>query len=247
VLGLTLVVAFRLMHDLGFTPKRGTGPIVEVRRVLDGAIDGGFRNPPVRWLMLAAPFTVGVGFYAFYALQPYLLQLYGDKTAYGIAGLAAAIIAGAQIVGGLIVSRIRRLFSRRTDALILGGVLNVILLVLIGLTGSFVIALLLLAAWALVFAFEMPLRQAFINGVIPSEQRATVLSFDSLMGSAGGVVFQPTLGRVADVYGYPASYVVSAGIQALAIPFTLLARREKAPSDPITAETDDVEPGAVVG
>jgi len=33
----------------------------------------------------------------------------------------------------------------------------------------------------------MPVRQAFVNGLIPSEQRATVLSFDSLMGSAGGV------------------------------------------------------------
>ena len=61
-----------------------------------------------------------------------------------------------------------------------------------------------------------------------------MLSFDSMMGSAGGVVAQPVLGRVADVGGYGASYLVSAGITALAIPFTLLARREKAPSDPIT-------------
>ena len=61
--------------------------------------------------MLAAPFTAGVGIYGFYALQPYLLQLYGDTTAYGIAGLAAAIVAGAQIVGGLSVGRVRRLFS----------------------------------------------------------------------------------------------------------------------------------------
>ena len=73
------------------------------------------------------------------------------------------------------------------------------------MTQSFVIALLLLAAWAFVFAIEMPLRQAYINGVIPSEQRATVLSFDSLMGSAGGVVAQPALGRVADMSGYATS------------------------------------------
>jgi MFS family permease len=29
----------------------------------------------VRWIMLAAPFTGGVTIYAFYAMQPYLLQL----------------------------------------------------------------------------------------------------------------------------------------------------------------------------
>ncbi len=234
MLGVTLVVAWWFMHDLGFRPVRGASPVAAVRTVLRGAVDGGLRNPPVRWLMIAAPFTAGVGFYAFYAFQPYLLELYGDPNAYGIAGLAAAIVAGAQIVGGLIVSRVRRLFRRRTDALILGGVLNLILLGAVGLTDSFVLALLLLGAWCMVSAIEAPLRQAFINGAIPSDQRATVLSFDALMGSAGGVVAQPALGRTADLYGYPASYVASAVVQALAVPFTVLARREKAPSDPIT-------------
>ena len=239
MLGVTLLVAFRFMHDLGFTPQRDLGPVTAVRNVVRGAVDGGLRNPPVRWLMLAAPFSFGTGIYVFYASQPYLLELYGDRTAYGVAGLAAAIVAGVQIVGGLAVSRIRRLFGRRTTALILGTTLNVGLLVVLGLTRSFPMALLLLAGWAFVFAVEAPLRQAFVNGVIPSEQRATVLSFDNLMGSAGGVVAQPVLGRVADVSGYGPSYVVSAAIQALALPFVVLARREHAPSDPIT----DVGPG----
>ena len=233
MLGVTLVIAWWFMHDIGFTPRHGANPVDEVRSVLRGSIDGGFRNPPVRWLMLAAPFSAGVGFYAFYALQPYLLQLYGDTGAYGVAGLAAALVAGAQIVGGLVVPHVRRLFRRRTDALLIGTVANVVLLVLIGLTSSFAIALVLLAAWALVFAVEGPLRQAFINGVIPSEQRATVLSFDSLMGSTGGVVLQPALGRTADLFGYAPSYVISAGVQALALPFIVLARRERASSDPI--------------
>ncbi|TAL07830.1 MAG: MFS transporter, partial [Chloroflexota bacterium] len=56
---------------------------------------------------------------------------------------------------------------------------------------------------------------------------------DSLMGSSGGVVAQPALGRIADLGGYGAAYLVSAGIQFLAIPFVLLARRERAVSDPI--------------
>jgi MFS family permease len=236
---VTLLVAFRFMRDLGFTPAKGASAVAAVRTVVRGAVDGGLRNPPVRWLMLASPFTFGVGIYAFYATQPYLLHLYGDKTAYGVAGLAAALLAAAQIAGGLLVSRVRRLFNRRTHALILGGILNVVLLALIGLTSNFLLALVLFATWALIFAFEGPLRQAFINGVIPSEQRATVLSFDALMGSAGGVVAQPALGRTADLYGYPASYVVSAGLQALAIPFAILARRENSPSDPITDEAAD--------
>src|SRR5687768_3490604 len=75
LLGLTLVVAWRFMHDIGFAPRRGASPVAEVRSVVRGSIDAGLRNPPVRWLMLATPFTSGVGFFAFYALQPYLLEL----------------------------------------------------------------------------------------------------------------------------------------------------------------------------
>ena len=244
MLGVTLVVAWWLMHDLGFTPERGVSPVAAVRTVISGAVDGGLRNRPVRWLMLAAPFTVGVGFYAFYAFQPYLLELFGDPTAYGIAGLAAAVVAGAQILGGLTVPYVRRLFKRRTDALILGGVVTVALMALIGLTTSFVVALALMTLWCLIFAMTSPIRQAFINGLIPSQQRATVLSFDSLIGSTGGVVAQPALGRTADVFGYGTSYVVAAGIQLLAVPFALLARRENAPSDPIASRSEEPKPAA---
>lgn len=236
MLGVTFVVAFLFMHDIGFTPDRTASPGRAVRTVFNGAVDGGLRNPPVRWLMLAAPFITGVGFYVFYAIQPYLLQLYGDPNAYSVAGLAAALFAGASMFGGLLVPWARRLFRRRTTALLLGLLADIVILVLIGLSASFVFVIALLIVSSILSAIERPLRQAFINGVIPSAQRATVLSFDSLMGSAGGVVIQPVLGRAADVYGYGTSYVIAAGIEALAVPFVLLARREHAPSDPITTD-----------
>lgn len=237
ILGVTFVVAAFLMHDLGFTPVRGKGPVNEMRRIFTASLDSGLRNRPVRWLMLAAPLTSGVGIYAFYAMQPYLLELYGDSTAFGIAGLAAAIIAGAQIAGGFAVPLVRRLFRRRTDALITAGVLTAGALALIGWTSKFWFAILLLAIWAMAFAAAGPMRQAFVNGLIPSAQRATVLSFDNLMGSAGGIVTQPALGRVADVWSYSTSYLVGALVQAAAVPFFVLARRERAESDPI-----DVQP-----
>ena len=236
LLGVTMLVALRYMRDIGFSPDRDSSAVTAVRNVLRGSVEGGFRNPPVRWLMLAIPFTAGTGIYIFYASQPYLLELFGDPTAYSIAGLAAAIFAGVQIAAGLMVSWVMRFFPRRTDALIGGAVLGIVLLALLGLSPGFVVALVLLTVWSFITAVTRPMRSAYLNGVIPSEQRATVLSFDSLMGSAGGVVAQPALGRVADVSGYGASYLVSAGIQVLALPFVLLARREKAASDTITSE-----------
>lgn len=238
LLVLTAVVAWRLMHDAGFTPERGKRPLAAVRAVLAGAIDGGLRNPPVRWLMLAVPFTAGTGIYVFYALQPYLLELAGDPGAYGIAGAAASLTAASQIVGGLLVARVRRLVRRRTDALLVGGALGVVLLVALGLAPGLWPALALVAVWGLVGAATAPLRQSLVNGLVPSAQRATVLSFDSLMGSSGGVVTQPALGRVADVSGYGASLLVAAGVQALSLPFTWLARRERSAADPLERGPD---------
>jgi MFS family permease len=236
------VTAFFLMHALGYTRRTGISPMTAIRDVAHGAVEGGLRNRPVRWLMLAAPFVGGVSFYAFYAMQPYLLELYGDPNAYTVAGLAAAIVAGAQIVGGLSVPIIRRLVRRRTGAMLLLGTINVIALAGLGLVGfaqeslgiaAFALAIGLLVVWGLVGAIERPIRQTFINGLIPSEQRATVLSMDSFMGSIGGVVAQPALGRVADVSGYAASYLVAAAISAMSLPFVFLARRERAVSDQI--------------
>ena len=60
----------------------------------------------------------------------------------------------------------------------------------------------LTVVWALLFAATMPIRQAYMNGLIPSRERATILSFDSLMSCTGGVWAQPVLGRAADVWGY---------------------------------------------
>lgn len=230
LLGVTLAVAWFAMRDEGFHRLR-EAPAVALRGVIEGAVDGGLRNRPVRWLMLAAPFTAGTGIYVFYASQPLLLALHGDPGAYGLAGLAAALIAGAQIVGGLLAPFAGRLLRRRTDVLVVGAVISVGALLALSATRQLATALVLLALWSLASAVALPQRQALVNGLIPSQQRATVLSFDSLMGSAGGVALQPALGRVADVAGYPASMAASALAQSLAVPFLLLARRERAAPD----------------
>ena len=236
VLVIMFGVAFRMMHDVGFTPAPRERPVAEMRRIASASIEFGWRVPAVKWLMLQGLFAGGIGFYAFYALQPYLLELYGDPDAYQIAGLVAAIVAGAQILGGFAAPRIRRLFRRRTSALIATAALSTLTLLFIGLLESFWVVLALIVVWGLLFAATMPIHQAYLNGMIPSEQRATILSFDSLMNSTGGVWSQPVLGRAADVWGYAPSYLLGAAISALALPFLALSRRERATADFVTGD-----------
>jgi MFS family permease len=242
ILSVMFVVAFRLMHDIGFRPEKGGRPLAEMRKVASASIEYGWHVPAVKWLMVEALFTGGVGIYAFYALQPYLLELYGDPQAYQVAGVVAAIVAGAQILGGVAAPSIRRLFHRRTSALIATAGLSVITLGLIGIVESFWAVIGLTAVWGLLFAAARPIRQAYINGLIPSRQRATILSFDSLMASSGGVWTQPVLGRAADVWGYGPSYLMSAGISALALPFLVRSRRQDAPADTVGTPTKQAAP-----
>ena len=231
VLMASFALAYALMRDMGFTPARGKRLADEVHGVFRASIAHGLGKRPVRWIMLESVFSGGVTIYAFYAMQPYLLELYGDQRAFSIAGLAAAVVAGAQIAGGLLVPYLAHAFRRRTSILMAGVGLGTAALALIGLVPHFWAAIALLVLWGLVFAAVVPVRQAYLNALIESRERATVLSFDSLLGSSGAVVAQPLLGRAADAWGYPLAYVCCAWIQMLSIPFFWLARREAVDAD----------------
>ena len=229
------VLALFAMHDLGFTPDRDGSPLTEMKKIVDSSLEHGLKVPAVRATMLSGFFSGGVGIYVFYALQPYLLQLWGNPRAYGIAGLVAAISAGASIVGGLLTERIRGAFRRRTSALLITTSISVLMLLVIGLIPNFWMVVAAITISGLAESASRPIRQAYLNGMIPSQQRATILSFDSLIDNAGGIVAQPALGKSADVWGYPASYLFSAAGTALALPFIARARSLKAPADEETA------------
>jgi MFS family permease len=238
ILAAMFAVAFALMRDVGFTPAKGGRPVAEMRRIAAASIEYGWRVPAVKWLMVESLFTGGVGIYGFYALQPYLLELYGDPHAYQIAGLSAAIVAGAQILGGMAAPRIRRLFRRRTSALLVTAALSTIAIGLMGVVESFWPVIGFTVVWGLLFAATMPIRQTYMNGLIPSRERATILSFDSLMSSSGGVWAQPALGRAADVWGYPQSYLLASGISVLALPALAMSRRQNAAADVVSTPAE---------
>jgi MFS family permease len=243
VLVVMFAFAFFVMRDLGFTPDRSRGPLKATRHVLSESIEYGLKRRAVRFMIFAAPFAGGVGIYAFYALQPYLLELFGDPTAYSIAGLAAAILSLAQVAGGVLAPRVRGLWAKRTTTIIAASVASVVALVLLGINSIFWLAVVLLVLWGFVFAVAGPVRQAYLNDMIPSKQRATVLSFDSLFGSLGGVVIQPGLGRAADLWGYGTSLVIGGVIELIGVPFVFASRRQNHAADTARDRADAVASG----
>jgi hypothetical protein len=65
-----------------------------------------------------------------------------------------------------------------------------------------------------------------------------VISFNSMMDSAGGVVGQTSLGYIADRQGIAAGFVVGGAATVLAIPFLYLLRRLGDPADQIKSNED---------
>ena len=238
-------VAFKAMHDIGFSPQRGGRPLAEMRKITSNSIEYGWRVPAVKWLMVEALFT---GASASTPSMPC------SRTCWSCTGTPTPTRSPAwwrrsspapRSLGGIAAPRIRRLFHRRTSALLVMAAASVVALGLIGFVESFWAVIGAIVVWGLLFAATMPIRQAYINGLIPSQQRATILSFDSMMSSGGGVWTQPLLGRAADAWGYAPSYLIGAGISVLAIPCLALSRRENAAADTVEiAETEPVsQPG----
>jgi len=239
MLVLVIVVAYLQMHDIGYTPIKGQSIREEMTTIVRASVKHGFGNPPIRMFLLGAPFAMGIGIWVFYAFQPYLLQLFGDETAFYVSGIAAAIFATAQMVGGASVNLVRRFVKSRTAVISAEVAIGSLAIVGVGLAElldipiGFWVAIVLLTLVAMLWALSGPMQQAYMNEMIPSEQRATVLSFSSLMGSAGGVVAQPALGKAADVWSLGIAYVVAGVLYAIRLPFILAVKRMDLPADHI--------------
>ena len=92
----------------------------------------------------------------------------------------------------------------------------------------------------------MPIRQTYINGMIPSRQRATILSFDSMMSSTGGRLGPAGARPRRRRLGLRALLPAGAGISVLALPFLALSRRQNAPADTLEPTATTSEPSASI-
>ncbi len=74
-----------------------------------------------------------------------------------------------------------------------------------------------------------PVRQAFIHAQIPSQQRATIISFQQMFKGAGSIVGQVGLGYVSQQYSVGLGYIVGGLACLLSVPFILGLKRLKSP------------------
>jgi hypothetical protein len=217
------VIAYAVMHDIGFTPQRLTLaelPSAVARNARDG-VTYGWGQRPLRLLMLASFFQLGFFMWAFYASQPYLLDLLGSDAVW-VAGLVTAGIALSTIAGNQLVDVLSRRCGRRTTLLLGAAAVETCAAIVLGVVSSFWAALPALLLITAASGVTSPVRQAYLHQVVPSEQRATVVSFDSMISNTGGVGGQLGLGALGESRSVGAAFVAGGIATGLALP--LLAR-----------------------
>jgi MFS family permease len=216
-------IALVAMHDIGYTPRRVSArelPAVMAATARAG-VTFGWAQRPIRLLMIVSAIETGFLFFAFYAWQPYLLELLG-RDAVWVAGLVSAGIALATIAGNQVVQVASRYCGRRTTLMLAAAGAQTIAALVLGLTTSFWIALVGLLGVMAASGVMTPVRQAYIQQLIPSEQRATVTSFDSMVGGVGGTAGQLGLGWLGEARSVRAA-LFAGGLATVAV-LPLVAR-----------------------
>jgi MFS family permease len=239
VLVAAFVLVLFLVHDSGFQPRPlhfsnfGT----ETKAIMNAGVRYGWGSRVVRPLMFVSLVTGVAGMFVFYSWQPYVLELLGRPSAVWVLGVVQAVSSVAMIGGNSLVRVIMRDGDNRRDparVLAIGSVLAALLVAVIGVVGLIrlqpgllpaAVAIVLWIAWSVVFGLLGPVRSGFINEHIPSAQRATVLSLDSLFADAGGAVGQPALGWMATRFSIGMAWLFGSAFFAAAAPLYAIAGR----------------------
>lgn len=235
-------VAYVVMHDLGFEPRRVPRAELpaEMSRNARAGVEFGWKQRNLRLLMLTSAVQAGFFTWAFYAAQPYLLDLL-ESDAIWVSGLVAAAIALSMMGGNQIVSFASHYCGRRTTLLIAAAAVQTTASIAIGLAGSFWVALAALLLVTASMGVISPVRSGYLHQVVPSEQRATVVSFDSMVSNAGGIGGQVGLGALGEARSVSSAFVVGGMATAAALPLLARLRRLGGFADVIVAERAGVE------
>ncbi|MGH9247154.1 MAG: MFS transporter [Acidimicrobiales bacterium] len=234
LLATVFVVGLVAMHDIGFTQRavKVAAMPTEMRRVLGASVTFGWQSRSVRMLMIVSLFHGAFLMWGFYAWPPYFLELLG-RDAIWVSGVVSALIALSTIVGNAVVDYLANFCGKRTTLLLWSSTVMAVAAAGVGVVDSFWLAVALLLISTGAMGVGAPVQQAYLHGVVPSGERATVVSFASLVGSAGGFGGQLGLGYLSRAQSVATGYVTGGVAMLLALPSLLVLRAMRQPADVI--------------
>ena len=226
-------LAWYAMPELGYTPRalELKRVPVEMRRVFVEGMEYGLHHPVVRPVMLASLVSMSFMIFGFYSWQRYFLDLLGRDLVW-VDGLISSLLGLSLIAGNALVAPLSRLVRSRTGLLMLSVVVQAAMATACGMVGRgvgspdrFYVVVALYLVYGLAVGVAMPVKQAYLNAHIPSAQRATIISLDSMFANVGGVLGQSGWGWLARVRSIGEAWAWSGVTLLFGLPLYRLARR----------------------
>ncbi len=229
-------LAWRRMHDLGYTPRALALARVpaEMRRVFLDGMRYGLSHGVVRPVMLASLVNMSFLIFGFYSWQRYFLDLLGRELVW-VSGVIAALTALSTIAGNALVGLLAPRGPSRPAMLMLSVAVQVASIVGAGALGlaagggswRFYAVVGLYLVYGVALGVSMPVKQAYVNDHIPSAQRATIISLDSFFANLGGVAGQSGWGYLARIRSIAEAWMYAGAALVVGIPLYWLAGRSE--------------------
>lgn len=221
-----LVSIFYMKEDLVFKKSLSiAGSIIQITKVAKDSINFGLKHKVVLWLI----FSTILSMFAFMPLNMYwsprMNQLAGNKI--WLMGWVWAGISLSMMLGSYLVKQLLKKEKTYSWILILTALILAVPIFLASSSNIFSIVLIGFLTYEIGRGMLDPVHKAYMNKYIPSTQRATILSFDSMMGKLGAALGLLILGWAAKNHSIQISWLISGLLLLLLIPIYLRARKQE--------------------
>lgn len=204
VLFFAVPIAYSLVEPKRRKLRTKRGRFQEILDIVKYSLHG---HNEVKWLILYAAVVTTSTLVMVWFAQPYFLYISLPLAWFGIVW---AVLQFSISIFALMSHRIEAYLGKRT---------SLISLVVLAALGYFLLGA-MSSLWALgallIFyflrAFSLPVLRDYVNALISSDKRATVMSVKNMVGRLLFVALGPILGWVADVYTLSFALTLSGGI-----------------------------------
>jgi MFS family permease len=221
------------MSEIGYTRRALEWRRVpaELRRVFVDGLQYGMRHRVVRPVMFASLVSMSFMIFGFYSWQRYFLDLLGRDLVW-VDGLIAALVSLSMIFGNWLVRPLSLVLGTRTGMLAGSVTVQAVTAALCGALGfllpahaSFYAVVALYLVYGVALGAMAPVKQGYLNSHIPSAQRATIISLDSMFADVGGVAGQSGWGYLAKRQSIGAAWIYAGATVLIGVPLYWMARR----------------------
>lgn len=189
--------------------------LAPLKKTIADSVSFGYKNKSV-WFIILFGMFLAICIQALNMQWPFVF-----KENYGFSsrdlGWLFVFIALFTMLGGKLSKVFSRWVKQEKDALVLSQLITALSIIGASLMNGVIPVVGLFLLHEMGRGMLVPLKQAYLNKRIPSKQRATILSFDSMILKLGSFVGLGVSGYLANSYGISVTWLASGFLLAIVV------------------------------